>query len=112
MTEAQAAIVDEIAALLAEPEPGAPLPSLAAIEYTLTSGYARALELEAERWRLDRQMGEVGARLGNGGGDADELAALALRASRTDGELARLRPLLSTLRSHASALRAAGAAIL
>lgn len=111
MTEAQAAIVDEIAALLAELEPGAPLPSLAAIEYTLTSGYARALELEAERWRLDRQMGEVGARLGDGG-DADELAALALRASRTDGELARLRPLLSTLRSHASALRAAGAAIL
>jgi hypothetical protein len=112
VTDAQAALLDEIASLLTEPEAGAPRPSLASIEYTLTSGYARALELEAERWRLDRQMGEVRARFGDGNGSgADELAELAVRATRTDGELARLRKLLVSLRSQASAMRAAGAAI-
>ena len=109
MTDAQTAILDEIASLLT-PEAGAPRPSLASIEYTLTSGYARALELEAECWRLDRQMGDLSARLGDGA-DAEELAELALRAARTDGELTRLRKLLATLRSQASAMRAAGAAI-
>ena len=49
MTETQAAILEEIIALLAEPERGAASPSLARLEDTLTAGYARALELEAER---------------------------------------------------------------
>src|SRR5918995_5761706 len=89
VTDAQAAILDEIASLLTEPVAGVPRPSLASIEYTLTSGYARALELEAERWRLDRQMGALSARLGDGGGaGTDELAELAVRATRTHGELA------------------------
>ena len=110
MTETQAAILEEITSLLAEPERGARSPSLARLEDTLTSGYAHALELEAERWRLDRRMGEVTSRLGDGDGDgagAEELAALARRASRTDGDLLRLRTLLASLRTRASALRSA-----
>jgi hypothetical protein len=107
MTDAQAAIVDEISSLLAEPEHGAKRPSLERLEDTLTAGYAHALELEAERWRLERKIGEVTSRLGSGDGDgADELAALARRASRTDGDLRRLRTLLALLRTRASAVRA------
>jgi hypothetical protein len=112
VNDAQAAIHDEIVTLLAAPERGARSPSLARLEDTLTAGYARALELEAERWRLERQMGEVTARLGDAGGDgADELATLAERASQADGDVRRLRRLLASLHSRASALRAAGAAI-
>jgi hypothetical protein len=112
VTEAAATIVEEIASLLAEPAPGTTRPSLASIEYTLTSGYARALELEAERWRLDRRIGEVTSQLGATDGDgAEELAALAERASMAEGELRHLRPLLEALRSRASALRAAGATL-
>jgi hypothetical protein len=109
VTEAEATIVEEIASLLAEPEPGTTRPSLASIEYTLTSGYARALELEAERWRLDRRIGEVTSQLAASDGDAEELAALTARATSADVELRHLRGLLETLRSRASALRAAGA---
>ena len=109
MTDAQAAIVEEITSLLAEPENGAGVPTLASIEYTLTSGYARALELEAERWRLDRQIGEVSSRLaGSDSAGAEELAALTVRATRADGDLRHLRGLLAALRSRASTLRSAG----
>ena len=110
MTEPQPAILEEIASLLAEPERGAASPSLARLEHTLTSGYAHALELEAERWRVDRRIGEVTSRLGDADArGADELARLAERASRAEGELRRLRELLEPLRSRASALRATGA---
>jgi hypothetical protein len=113
MTDAQAAIVEEITTLLAEPEHGARRPSLARLEDTLTSGYARALELEAEQLRLERRMGDVTSRLGSGDGvQADELASLAQRASDAEGELRRLRALLASLRTRASAVRAAGAAVL
>jgi hypothetical protein len=36
-------------------------PPLARIEETLTEGYARALALEAERWRLERRIAQVAA---------------------------------------------------
>jgi hypothetical protein len=112
VNDAQAAIHDEIVSLLAAPERGAKSPTLARLEDTLTVGYARALELEAERWRLERRMGNVTSGLGEADGHgADELAALAERASRADGDLRRLRRLLASLHSRASALRATGAAI-
>jgi hypothetical protein len=78
------------------------------IERTLTDGYAYALELEGERWRLERKIGEV-ARLLGGDGTADhaaELASLSQRLSRADGELVELRRHLATLRSHADVVRA------
>ena len=112
MTEAQAAIVEEITSLLAEPEHGSRRPSLARLEDTLTSGYARALELEAEQLRLERRIGDVTSRLGDGAdADADELALLARRVSTAEGELRRLRSLLASLRTRASALRSAEAAL-
>src|SRR3954447_14452819 len=112
MTDAQAAIMEEITSLLAEPEHGPATPSLARLEDTLTAGYARALELEAEQLRLERRMGAVTARLGRDeGGGTRELAALAQRATDAEGELRRLRALLRSLRSRASALRAAGASL-
>jgi hypothetical protein len=112
VNDAQAAIHDEIVSLLAAPERGANSPSLARLEDTLTAGYARALELEGERLRVERQIGEVTARLGDVGGDgADELAELAERASQADGDLRRLRRILAALHARASALRAAGAVI-
>jgi GAF domain-containing protein len=112
MTDAQAAILEEITSLLAEPEHGTRRPSLARLEDTLTSGYARALELEAEQLRLERRIGEMTSRLAEGNGaEADELSSLAERASRADGDLRRLRRLLESLRTRASAQRASGASV-
>ena len=90
---------DDIAELLRMPENGTGAPSLDAIETTLTDGYAEALALEAERWRIERRLGEVAR-------DADEVSAhsvaaelseLSDRLKTADGELARLRSLLHKL---------------
>ena len=78
-------------------------PSLDSVEETLTSGYAQALALEAERWRLERRLGEV-ARAG--AADAtDELSSIGKRLTTTDGELARLRRLLGSLHERARCIR-------
>jgi hypothetical protein len=74
---------EEIAELLETPEDGAGAPTLATLEKRLTDGYAEALQLEAERLRIERRLGEV------------------------DAELARLRPLLRSLQARASLLRSA-----
>lgn len=80
----------------------------AVIERTLTDGYARALNLEAEKWRLQKQMGEMSA---SGDRDAStELVALAKKLEAQDGSLAQLRALLVRLRErHSLATRAAAA---
>ncbi len=80
-------------------------PTLARVEDTLTEGYAQALALEAERWRLERRLGEVAR---EGGRDAsDEVRSLGTRLTRTDSELMELRRLLGTLHERARTLRAA-----
>jgi hypothetical protein len=81
------------------------------IEDTLTSGYAAALALEAERWRVERRITEMAAEL-DGNVDrelprAQEIVGLAQRLSRTDADLARLRGILESLRDRADAARAA-----
>jgi len=78
-------------------------PTLARIEDTLTEGYARALALEAERWRLERRIGEV-AREGRTD-VGEELRSLGTRLTHADGELAELRSLLGTLHERARAVR-------
>lgn len=105
--DAHATLVDEIESLLASP-----VEALASIEDTLTAGYAHALALDAERWRLERRIGEIAAGLGDGNGAhrAEELAGLARRMAGADGDLSHLRPLLASLRDRARALRAASAA--
>ena len=83
--------------------------SLAEVEDVLTSGYARAHALEAERWRLERQMADVVTRLPAGDVElhVSELSGLGGRAAATEEELATLRALLAGLRKRADELRAA-----
>jgi hypothetical protein len=109
MTDDLSHLFDEIQQLLAAPTGGADAPALARLEDTLTSGYAKALELEAERWRIERRMSEVAAQLRDERGllRTDEIASLASRLSVADGELSRLRGLLESLRTRASDLRLA-----
>jgi ABC-type phosphate transport system auxiliary subunit len=92
---------DEIAELLRLPENGVGAPSLAAIESTLTDGYAEALALEAERLRIERRLGEVARDAGDVSAHsvAAELAELTERLDSADGELARLRSLLRSLQA-------------
>ena|SRR5436190_7821565 len=103
-------IHDEIRHLLDSPAAGAGAPTLAAIEHTLTAGYAEALALEAERWRLERRVAEVASQLdGTDGEQTDELVGLGRRLSVADRELRGLRTLLDSLSDRAAAVRAAAA---
>lgn len=90
--------------LLTAPRTGAGAPSLARMEDALTAGYAEALALEAERWRIERRLGEV-ARHHDASELADELRSLAKRLTSADGELARLRGLLGRLNERARSAR-------
>ena len=102
-------IHDDIRSLLEAPPTGEEAPTLDHIEHTLTAGYARALALEAERWRLERKIADVAARLGDEVTDEDatELAKLGQRLSDADGDLTGLRTLLVSLRDRADQVRAA-----
>jgi hypothetical protein len=95
---------EEISRLLGLPADGAGAPSLAAVESTLTDGYAEALALETERWRIERRLGEI-ARAAGDGASMRELATLSERLSSADGELAKLRSLLGSLQERARTLR-------
>ena len=79
------------------------------IERTLTDGYAHALSLEAEKWRLERRLTEVAQ--GIKGGDTEaktrELSSLAERLDGNQGELETLRGVLADLRRHADGVRVA-----
>ena len=92
---------DEIAELLRMPENGAGAPSLDAIESTLTEGYVAKLELEAERSRIERRLGEVARDAGEVSAHTvvAELAELSDRLDTADGELLCLRSLLRTLQA-------------
>src|SRR5881628_1191083 len=105
---AQPMIHEEIRTLLNAPPEGEDAPTIDAIEHTLTAGYARALALEAERWRLERRIAEVAATLGgkSPGDEHTELTQLGQRLSAADGDLTNLRGLLSSLRSRADKVRA------
>ncbi|HET7450714.1 MAG TPA: hypothetical protein VFJ78_08965 [Gaiellaceae bacterium] len=77
------------------------------IERTLTDGYAHALSLEAERWRIKRRMHEVAHAL-NGDDTTTktrELTSLAARLDGNAGDLTKLRSLLADLRRHAETVR-------
>ena len=85
-------------------DPGKPL--LTEMEHTLTDGYARALELEAERLRLERRIGELAHSLA-GPEQAGELRVLAERLRSADDDLATLRGILTALQRQVDADRAA-----
>lgn len=98
------ALCVEIRTLLEPPDPQSGQ-SLALLEDTLTVGYARALALEAEQLRLERQIGALGADVGRGEPAGEDIASLAARLSHTSGRLTGLRALLTSLRERADAVR-------
>ena len=79
------------------------------IEHTLTDGYAQAMSLEAERWRLERRIAEVAAEIESGdvAAKARELGASAARLAEIAADLRKLRPRLAELRRLADTARVA-----
>jgi chromosome segregation ATPase len=100
-------VVELIEDLLKAPASGAQAPSLERLEEALTDGYAQALALEAERWRIERRLYDVARRVD--GSDvsalADELTSLGRRLTSTDDELEKLRSLLDVLQQRARDVR-------
>jgi hypothetical protein len=99
-------LIDEINALMRTSTR-----DLTAIERTLTDGYAQALSLEAEKWRIEKRISEVAQTLqrGDTAKKARELSTLAKRLDGNAADLARLRALLSQLRAHADGVRVSAA---
>jgi predicted nucleic acid-binding Zn-ribbon protein len=97
-------LLEQINALIS-----APTHDLETIERTLTDGYAHALSLEAEKWRLEKRINEVAQSLqrGDTAKKARELATLANRVEGNVVDLQTLRSLLAELRRHADAVRVA-----
>lgn len=93
-------MVQSIEALL-----DADAPPLDTLEATLTEGYAQALALEAERWRLERRLGEI-ARSGTKVED-ETISSIGEQLNIADVELAKLRALLGSLHERARVVRAA-----
>jgi hypothetical protein len=84
----------QIADLIAAPER-----DIGRIERTLTDGYAHALTLEAERFRLERRLTELAGSLQPGDTEeaTRELSEVARRLDGNAGELGDLRGRLSEL---------------
>jgi hypothetical protein len=95
-------LLEQIDALIS-----APTRDLDAIERTLTDGYAYALSIEAEKWRLEKRITEVAQSLqrGDTAKKAREIATLANRIESSIGALATLRAHLADLRRHAEVVR-------
>ena len=77
------------------------------IERTLTDGYAQVLQLEAEKFRLEKRIAEVAQSLhiDESGERVREISSLAKRVDGSIGELSELRSRLADLRRHADAVR-------
>jgi hypothetical protein len=102
-------VIDDIRDLLAAPGPAASKTFLERVDSTLTDGYAQALQLEGERWRIERRIAEVVAGL-PAGADREhepELVELAARLRASNESIGTLRALLTTLRERRSELRKA-----
>jgi hypothetical protein len=96
-------LLTEIDGLLESASCGEDAPTRSEYDEALTSGYARALALEAEHWRIERRISEVGNELAAGvDNQGDELSVLAQRLSGAEGDLSHLRSRLSSLRTKAA----------
>src|ERR687893_2932397 len=99
------ALLERIRMLVDDRRDGGSRRRLAEIDETLTDGYARALALEAEAWRIRRRQGELALVLRDPA-QAHELQTLAVRLAAAEDELARLRRALRPLHEYADSLRA------
>jgi DNA-binding FadR family transcriptional regulator len=106
MTEELALLVDRIDALIADRETASSRALLAELEHTLTDGYARALELEAARFRMEREVTDLATRLATPA-EAESLRELVAALARADRELGQLRTRLQMLRRRTDGVRAA-----
>jgi chromosome segregation ATPase len=100
-------VIDKIRSLLATPNSAEPTSFLELVDSTLTEGYAHALQLEAERGRIERRIGELIAALPSETSElrASELAELSERLTSANESIASLRALLDSLRERRSELR-------
>jgi hypothetical protein len=78
--------------------PSGGAPSRDTVEYTLTTGYARALELDGARLRAE---GRLRALVRSGEARREQLQAAEVELDLATAELGRLRALLADLRAHA-----------
>jgi hypothetical protein len=85
-------------------DPGEPL--VTEMENTLTDGYARALELEAERLRVERRIAHLAHHVDDRE-QAEEVRKLASRLRDLNLELEGLRGRLGVLQKHLNQARAA-----
>jgi predicted nucleic acid-binding Zn-ribbon protein len=88
-------LLERIQALVDGRDDVVPELRLERMEHTLTDGYARALELEAESGRLGK---EIASAAGAGDGSAKELRTLAGRLAQNEDDLRALRRELAALR--------------
>lgn len=102
LSDDRSILIDDIHALLALKLGDAAIERL---EETLTAGYAHALALEAEQWRLERRLAQAAREAG----DTEELAKVAQLLAAVEEELSHLRALLGSLRDRTRELRAAPA---
>jgi len=102
-------VIDEIHELLSSPHPEEAQPFIERLEATLTAGYAHALQLEAERWRLERRIEEIAARLAAAEVEshAGELVDLARRLTAANENITSLRTALASLRERRAEVRPA-----
>ena len=104
-------MLSQIDELLNAPTTGASAPSLERLEDTLTDGYAQALALEGECWRLERQLAKVVRAVGGPEPDissaAEEISTITQRIARAEEELASLRDRLGSLQDRTRSMRRA-----
>ena len=99
-------LVNRILGLLDRSKEGAHVALLTEMEHTLTDGYARALEIETERLRLERRIGELAHNV-KGADEAARLRVLVRQLRALDEDLASLRDALAPLQRRVDAERAA-----
>ena len=102
-------IENHIRMLLDAPAGGADAPTLSDLEEMLTTGYARAMAIEGEQWRLQRRIVDVAVRIADDYNELQtvELRKLARQLRSVDAELISIRALISSLRARADEARAA-----
>jgi hypothetical protein len=102
-------IENDIRALLDAPAVGANAPSLAHLQDTLTAGYARAMALEADQWRLQRLIADTAMRLAEDASEVRtaELKRLARELKQVESDLLGIRELIASLRARANDAQAA-----